>query len=252
VKRKAPKVRQNETQAKQAEAKRTQAKQPEPTAEPRMKQKNLFLFSAVFLLIAFIVGTLIYKSEKSDAAAEAYRRDKSTYVRDHSPAFGNVASKVEIVEFFDPACETCREFYPLVKKMMAANPDRIRLYARYAPFHKGSDHVVKILAAANKQGKFWETLDAVFAAQPTWAANHQPQPELVWNYIGGLGLNIDKLRQDMNSPEIETLIAQDLADAKKLNVTMTPEFFVNGKPLPSFGIEQLKDLVVDALDSAYR
>jgi protein-disulfide isomerase len=56
----------------------------------------------------------------------------------------------------------------------------------------------------------------------------------------------------MNAPEIQQIIQQDLADAKTLNVTMTPEFFVNGKPLPSFGADQLKDLVEDALDSAYK
>ena len=249
MKKKAAKARQQETKAKPAAP--AQAA-PKVKATPKAKQKNLFVFSAVFLLIAFVVGSLIYKSERTDAAAEAYRRDKSTYVRTHSPAFGNAAAKVEITEFFDPACETCREFYPMVKKLMAANPDRIRLYMRFAPFHKGSDQVVKIIVAADKQGKFWETLEAVFAAQPNWVRNHQAQPELVWSYISGLGLNIEKLRQDMNSPETEAIIQQDLADAKKLNITMTPEYFVNGKPLPSFGFEQLKDLVVDALDTAYR
>jgi protein-disulfide isomerase len=32
-----------------------------------------------------------------------------------------------------------------------------------------------------------------------------------------------------------------------MNVTMTPEYFVNGKPMPSFGYEQLKQLVDEAL-----
>jgi protein-disulfide isomerase len=59
------------------------------------------------------------------------------------------------------------------------------------------------------------------------------------------------LQRDMNAPEIARLIAQDLEDARSLNVSKTPEFFVNGKPLPSFGFEQLKALVDDALASAY-
>ena len=46
------------------------------------------------------------------------------------------------------------------------------------------------------------------------------------------------------------MIARDLGDAKTMNVTMTPEYFVNGKPLPSFGFDQLKTLVGDALVSA--
>jgi len=36
-----------------------------------------------------------------------------------------------------------------------------------------------------------------------------------------------------------------------LNVKATPEFFVNGKPLPSFGYDQLKSLVEDELAAAY-
>jgi len=216
-----------------------------------VKQKHLVIFSAVFLLIAFVAGAMLYSSQKADEAVEAYRRDKSTFIRERSPAYGNPAAKVDIVEFLDPACETCREFYPVVKKLMAAHPDKIRLYVRYAPFHTGSDSVVKILAAAHLQGKFLETLEAVFAAQSSWAPQHRPQAELVWNHIGGVGLDIRKLRQDMNLPEVEKTVQQGLADAKTLNVNATPEFFVNGKPLPSFGYDQLKNLVDEAVGAAY-
>ena len=216
-----------------------------------MKQKHLVIFSAIFLLLAFVAGGLLYNSQKSDAALKAYQRDKSTFVRASAPTQGNPAAKVDIVEFFDPACETCKEFSPFVKKLMAAHPDKIRLYVRYAPFHSGSEYVVKILEAANMQGKFFETLEAVFAAQSSWAPNHKPQPEMVWNYIGGVGLDMGKLRHDMETPEVEKIIQQDIAAAKTLKVTATPEFFVNGRPLPSFGFDQLKDLVEGAVSSAY-
>ena len=56
----------------------------------------------------------------------------------------------------------------------------------------------------------------------------------------------------MNAPEIARNIEQDIEDAKILKVTKTPEFFVNGKPMPSFGYEQLTALVGDALMKAYR
>jgi len=216
-----------------------------------VKQKHLVIFSAVFLLIAFVAGAMLYTSQKADEAVQAYRRDKSTFIRENVPAFGNPAAKVDIVEFLDPACETCKAFYPLVKKLMAAHPDKIRLYVRYAAFHPGSDQVIKILEAAHRQGKFWETLEAVFAAQDRWAPQHRPQAELVWNHIGGVGLDIRKLRQDMNLPEVEKTVQQGLADAKTLNVKATPEFFVNGKPLPSFGYDQLKNLVEEAVGTAY-
>jgi len=217
-----------------------------------MKKSHLFIVSAAVLLIAFVAGELWYKSEKAKQSARALEQYKQALDRGHSSTLGKPDARVHIVEFLDPACETCRAFYFPVKNMLAANPDRIRLTVRYAPFHQGSDQVVKILEAARKQGKFWQALEAVLAAQPEWAPHHAPQPELVWRYLGGLGLNLEQMRNDMNAPEIARLIAQDIADAKVLNVKATPEYFVNGRPLPSFGYEQLKALVQDELAMSYR
>jgi protein-disulfide isomerase len=135
--------------------------------------------------------------------------------------------------------------------MMVANPGKIRVSIRYAPFHNNSDYVVKVLEATHKQGKFWESLEALLIAQPNWAPNHSPQPDLVWAQLAGLGLDLDRIRQDMNTPEITQIVQQDIADAKTLKVTQTPEFFVNGKPMPSFGYEQLTALVNNAVATAY-
>jgi len=217
-----------------------------------MKQKTLFIVAAVGLLLVFLVGTLVYKSEKIDQSAQLAERNRAHLVRMHSPALGKADAPVVIVEFLDPACETCRAFYPLVKKMMAANPDRIRLVLRYAPFHRGSDQVVAVLEAARKQGKFWPVLEALLAAQADWAPHHTAQVALVWKHLEGLGLNLGQMRVDMVAPEIARVIAQDLDDARVLNVTRTPEFFVNGKPLPTFGYEPLKALVDEALTSTTR
>lgn len=217
-----------------------------------MKQKTLFIVALVSLLLAFVGGALLYITQKENQSAQLPDTQRAALVRMHSPTLGNSNAPVVIVEFFDPACDTCRAFYPLVKAMMAANPDRIRLVLRYAPFHNGSDKVVAVLEAARKQGKFWPALEAVLAAQADWAPNHAPQVALVWKHLEGLGLNLEQMRSDMATPVIANLIAQDLADARTLNVTQTPEFFVNGRPLPSFGYEQLKKLVDDALNEAQR
>lgn len=215
-----------------------------------MKQKTgktLFIIALVGLLLVFVVGTLLFNVQKEDQATQMAEANREALVRMHSPTLGEANAPVVIVEFFDPACETCRTFYPLVKEMMAANPGKIRLVLRYAPFHKGSDKVVAVLEAARKQGKFWLALEALLAAQADWAPHHAPQVALVWKHLEGLGLNLEKMQADMADPEISRLIAQDLDDARTLNVTKTPEFFVNGKPLPSFGYESLKGLVDDAL-----
>ena len=66
-----------------------------------------------------------------------------------------------------------------------------------------------------------------------------------------VGLDVEKIKKDMNDPSIQKRIEQDLADAKALNVKKTPGFFVNGKPLPSFGRSQLRQLVESEIKAIY-
>jgi protein-disulfide isomerase len=212
-----------------------------------MKQKNIFIASAVLLLVVFGVAAVLYKNHQADQAAQLIAQNRAVLERAHAQTFGNPNAPVHIVEFFDPACETCRDFYPLVKKMMAANPGMIKLSMRYAPLHKGSDQVVKAIEASRKQAMFQQTLETLFASQSHWVVQHVSQPQLIWDPLSGLPLDLRQLQADMESPAVAQVIAQDVADAKVLNITMTPEFFVNGKPLPSFGYEPLKKLVDDAL-----
>lgn len=214
-------------------------------------KKALFIATGVALLLAFLAATLFHNAEKADQAEQLAERNRSGLVREHSPALGLTNARVRIVEFLDPACETCRRFYPFVKDMLTAQPERIHLTLRYAPFHQNSDQVVALLMAAEKQGKHWETLEALLNSQDDWVEHHAARPDKVWRHVEGLGLDLALLKQDMASPEIAQRIAQDLADARTLNVTKTPEYFVNGKPLPSFGYEPLKQLVDEALASAY-
>lgn len=215
-----------------------------------MNQKTLFGVALTLLLLVFTGGAFFYSAQQEKQANELAEANRAALIRMHSPTLGKADAPVVIVEFLDPACETCRAFYPRVKEMLAANPDQIRLVLRYAPFHNGSDKVVAVLEAARKQGKFWPALEALLASQAEWSPHHTPQVALVWKHLEGLGLDMEQMGFDLTSPEIAQVIEQDLADAKTLNVTKTPEFFVNGKPLPSFGWEQLQRLVDEALAAA--
>jgi protein-disulfide isomerase len=212
-----------------------------------MKQKTIFITAAIVLVALFAGAAQLYRSQQAQQAAQRATQNKESLVRFHSPTIGNAAARVHIVEFLDPACETCAAFYPLVKKMLAANANDIRLSVRYAPFHQGSDEVVKMLEASRKQGKYWQALEAVLASQPAWVQNHRANADMVWPILVRAGLDTDRIRSDMQSSEIARAISQDVQDARTLNVTKTPEYFVNGRPLPSFGYEELRTLVGDEL-----
>lgn len=211
-----------------------------------MKRTRIFVAAGLVLLV-LAAGALIYKNRSDEQTAQTTRQSQLALSRPHSPTFGNADAPVHIVEFLDPACGTCSDFYPFVKGLMAANPGKIKVSIRYAPFHRGSEPVVKVLQAAHRQGQFRQTLETLFASQSVWVHNHTAQIDLIWAPLSGLGLDMDRLRADMNSPEVAQVVQQDLADANALGVTMTPEFFVNGKPLPKFSFEDLRRLVDDAL-----
>jgi protein-disulfide isomerase len=173
------------------------------------------------------------------------KAEQARLVRMHSPVFGPQNAPVTIVEFFDPACETCRAFYPIVKNLMAKYPTDVRLVIRYAPFHQGSDMVVKLLESSKSQGKYQAVLEAVLAAQPAWADHSQPNIETVFVVAEQAGLDITKARQDIEKPGLQSLLQQDIEDLTALQVTKTPTFFVNGRSLPSFGPDQLAALVAE-------
>ena len=199
------------------------------------------------LVLALAAVTFLYKSDSAESLqAEAAAR-QAALASEHSPTLGNPRAKVHIVEFLDPACETCALFYPMVKQWMAEVPGEIRLSVRHVPFHPGADYAVRILEASRKQDKYWQTLEALLSSQRQWTLNHVVQPDRIEPAIAGVGLDMEQLKADMNSFEVMTRMEQDKKDAILLKVSATPEYFVNGRPLPSFGRQQLADLVREEL-----
>ena len=218
-----------------------------------MNTRKLLALAVLLILgLAFYFGTDAYR-DRTQADQDA-RVDvgKSRLVRMHTPIIGPQNAPVTIVEFFDPACETCRAFYPIVKQIMAQHPDKVRLALRYAPFHHGSDQVVKLIEAARKQGLYTPVLEALLAAQPEWADHAAPNIGIAFEAAARAGLDMECARQDMETPEIQAVLAQDIEDLTALQVSKTPTFFVNGRSLPSFGPEQLTRLVAEEVGKLQR
>jgi protein-disulfide isomerase len=201
--------------------------------------------SAAILALFFFLGMNAYKSNMQTTQDGQVKAEQTRLVRMHSPVIGPQNAPVTIVEFFDPACETCRAFYPIVKSLMAQYPDEVRLVIRYAPLHPGSDQVVKLLESSKAQGKYLAVLEAVLAAQPAWADHGQPNIENAFKVAEQAGLNLTQARQDIEKPGMQALLQQDIEDLTALQVRKTPTFFVNGRSLPSFGPDQLAALVAE-------
>lgn len=211
-----------------------------------MKQKTLFVGALALLLFGFVLAVL-FQSIGRETPGGGMTAHPEALVRMHAPTLGRPDAKVTIVEFIDPACGTCAALYPAVKEMLAQHPDRLRLVLRYAAFHPGVDQVIALIEAARRQDKLWPALEALLATQERWTPNHRPNVEQARQVLAGLGLDMARLAADAADPAIAALIAQDAADIRTLGVEKTPEFFVNGRPLPSFGLKQLATLVGEEL-----
>lgn len=216
-----------------------------------MKKFILIPVAAAFLVAAFALATHAVKSRQAAEAEDLAAQSGAAMVRDHSPRMGSADARVTIVEFFDPACGTCRAFHPIVKDMLRDHPGRISLVMRYAPLHPGSDEVVRVLEAARLQGRFWETLEVAYEKQNQWAIQHVANPDLFWQAVAPVGLDPKRVSADMRSAAVTRNIQADIDDGQALGVDKTPGFFVNGQPLVEFGERQLRDLVRSELERQY-
>ena len=209
-----------------------------------MQNKKVLISSIIVLLLIFLGAGYIFKNNEAKELSSNTKANYSALVREHSIIIGNKDAKVELVEFFDPACETCAQMHPYVKDIMKKNEGKIKLVLRYAPFHKGSKNVVAMLEATKKQDKFMPVLELLFKTQHIWVINHHADLNRLWAIlVKSELLNMDKLVEDMKNPKIVQIITQDLADAKIIKANKTPSYFVNGKPLEVFGLQNLKDLI---------
>jgi len=212
-----------------------------------MKKQKMVIFATISLVLILTIGGKLYKKHQDSQAQIRVNQNQELLQRDYSVTKGNKDAKVKIVEFFDPACPTCADFYPLVENILAKHKGKIQLVLRYAPFHRGSKYVVKVLEASRKQDKFFQTLELLFKTQRNWVVDNQASPDIIWKLLPQVGINLSKLQKDLKDPKIAKRVAQDIADSKVLGVNQTPDYFVNGKKLTDFGYNQLVSLVNKAL-----
>ena len=133
-----------------------------------MNRRSLVLSASALGAAAFAGGSWLVRDRQArEAAAEADARTaaipdpNALLLRPTAPVLGPEDAPVTLVEFFDPSCEACRAFHPVLKQLRAEFPDSLRIVMRYAAFHQGSDEAVAILEAARRQNMFEPVLNAV-------------------------------------------------------------------------------------------
>ncbi|HVJ65209.1 MAG TPA: DsbA family protein [Bdellovibrionota bacterium] len=217
-------------------------------------KKNLpyVIGTALVAILIFVGASMLYKNKAaSDVAATGVARaDAAKLVKDDSATLGPVMSRLVLVEFLDPECESCRAMHPFVKNILKDYEGKIRYVVRYMPFHQNSKLAATWLEAAAEQGKYWEALDALFLQQPHWAAHGAPRPELIPQILKSVGVDVALAAQAKDKPEHAQKVERDRQDGLDVGVTGTPSFFVNGRLLPQLGDAPLRALIEEELRSS--
>lgn len=144
-----------------------------------------------------------------------------------SPFKGPKDAKVTILEFSDFQCPYCKRAAATADKVVEEYPKDVKLVFKHLPlsFHKEALPAAKASMAAAKQGKFWEMHDALFDGQKKLGSEYYPEA------AKEIGLDVEKFKKDMASPEVDKMVKADMELARKLGVNGTPGFFVNGEAL---------------------
>lgn len=213
-------------------------------------RKTPVLWALCISLSIFAIAASTYKEREENIAYNILLQE--TYmVRPESPSLGSPSAPVTITEFFDPACKTCRRFYPFTRQLLSEYPGKIRLFIKYLPVHGATSiEAIGILEAARDQGIYEVVLQKLMTYQSLWGNPDDPSMEVAWKLSQEAGLDIKKAKIYISSGKVDRLIKQDDTDRMAIDIHFAPTFYVNGRTLraPTNPYELL-ELVRSEIDS---
>jgi protein-disulfide isomerase len=160
-----------------------------------------------------------------------------------APVGGNPSGDVTMVEFFDYNCPYCRRVAPTIAELEAADPDLRLVYKEFPILGPGSQFAARAALASRKQRKYVAFHNALMQA------DGQVTEETVMDIARAIGLDTERLTQDMQDPAVQDAIARNLRLANTLGITGTPSFLIGDHLVPgAVDLATLQDLIARARD----
>lgn len=179
-------------------------------------------------------------AQKQAQAQIALRKDDLLNDPD-SPVAGNPNGDVTLVEFFDYRCPYCKQVAPAIFQLIK-DDKKLRVVLKELPI-LGPESVVAARAAlaARVQGKYLEMHHALMRLRGNFST------EAIFKAAGEAGLDVAKLKVDMESDGVKQQIEKTSDLARGLNINGTPAFVIGDRIIPgAVDIETLKTLIRQA------
>ena len=168
------------------------------------------------------------------------RRDE--ILRDPAaPVGGNPDGDVSIVEFFDYNCPYCRKNAPILKELETSDSGLRFVYKEWPILGPDSEFAARAALASARQDKY------IAFHRALMATSEKVTEAKVLSIAESVGIDLARLRQDLDDPAIQQAIERNHALAKELGITGTPSFVINDGLQPGFlELPALRGLIAQA------
>jgi protein-disulfide isomerase len=194
-----------------------------------MKRYLPFLIVTVVALVTFGGGLMLYRANVLPEATGAKDSGASAvHMR------GDAKAPITLEEFGDFECPPCAIMSPAIHQLEKDYGAKLRVIFRHFPLamHKHGRAAAIASEAAHLQGKFWEMHDLLYKEQAAWSKALDVLA-LFNTYAGTLGLDVERFKKDMQSPETGARVTADHEHGVSRGVHSTPTIFINNTVLPS-------------------
>jgi protein-disulfide isomerase len=162
------------------------------------------------------------KQQKAETAAFSkalVERRNRVFEDPEAPVAGNPKGDVTLVEFFDYRCPVCKQSFPIVTELVRTDKNIRVVYKDWPILGPDSVYAARAALAARYQGKYEPYHDAMMAARTVNEAT-------VIDIARRVGLDVDRLKRDMDRPEIERALRANHELAEALTINGTPSYIV--------------------------
>lgn len=181
------------------------------------------------------------REEAQKKAQELLAQSEEELTKNPADGFlGNAEGDVVLVEFFDFSCGYCHKIYPVLKNVIAKN-NNLKVVAKPLAFLSPmSKYAAKAALAAKEQNKFAEVYTAVFEI-------NGPMTEAkIDEAVVKAGVDLEKLKTDMESEKVNKILNDISALAAKIQVNGVPTLILNGKIIQTLDEGVLQDAINQA------
>lgn len=186
------------------------------------------------------------QAQQADQTAGAIESRRDELVNDPMSAVGgNPDGDVTVVEFFDYNCPHCRRAVSVVAEVERKDP-KLRLVYKELPILGASSVFAARAALASRKQDGYIAFHRALLQE-----DRRLTEDRVMEIAGSVGLDIEKLKADMEDPAIRDALARNRELAQAIGITGTPSFVIGDELVQgAVDLNALEELIAQAREGS--